>query len=425
MTLKIYKKLQIINSFIKDFKLIDKFISKKVPFNDEPKLFMSATIFFSEMFLNKLKKIDYLYLPKYNAIGFSFDKFQKISELKSKAEAIERFFQYLLDKRELINFSELNKKQKQITNNSFKEFFKENKFIENIPLVKGFFKKFDGNLEIVFIPYVFLFLNFLDKHEEKKLVCEPNTNGSSFGFTLQDALYRALYEAIERECVVNTFISNIGIFEINKFSKEVKNLIDYFYQYRLKIKVYQFKNHFGLYVVGVFIIDDFSDIFLTFGYKCGNDLNKTIIGALLEAFHSRISIKNSHKRFQIFKKEKIENISDSTFFFAKKNNGIKLLEKIEKIKNNTLKFKKEIKKNKKNINLEYFYYIFNQSLSKKNFFVVKVIVPDFNCFFLNQENLKKFFNFNKLKKYLDNNYNNADYIYKNIVDKKIDKLPTF
>jgi hypothetical protein len=102
-----------------------------------------------------------------------------------------------------------------------------------------------------------------------------------------------------------------------------------------------------------------------------------------------------------------------------------LLEKIDKIKNNTLKFKKEIKKNKKNINLEYFYYIFNQSLSKKNFFVVKVIVPDFNCFFLNQENLKKFFNFNKLKKYLDNNYNNADYIYKNIVDKKIDKLPTF
>jgi hypothetical protein len=46
MPLKIYQKLQIINSFIKDFKLIDKFISKKVPFNDEPKLFMSATIFF-------------------------------------------------------------------------------------------------------------------------------------------------------------------------------------------------------------------------------------------------------------------------------------------------------------------------------------------------------------------------------------------
>jgi len=421
--MNIDKKLKIIDSFIQKYEILDKFRTLKTIFNDEPKFYMSNTVLFSEMFLDKLRKNNYYFLPKNNSYGTSFGKFEKLSELKSKAEAIERFFLGTIEKNELVDFNQLDNIQKEMTKKYFGDFFEDKSFIEKTKLVKGFFKKNENHLESVFIPYQILYINQIEKFKTR-FRFEQNSNGAAFGFTLDEALENALFEAIERDVVVNTFIAGIGVFEITNFSEEVRSIINYFNQYRLKIKVFQFQNHFDLNVVGVYIIDDYSDIYLSFGYKCGRNLNKTILGAIFEAFHSRIYTKTNYKSFKRFRKEKINELKDSIYFFSKKKNGHQLIKKINEIKNRTLKFKKKIKKEKKGLEFEYFYYIFNQSLSRKNFFVVKVIVPDFNRFFLNQEDMKKIYNFEKLKEYIDNNYydfeSKCDLLFKY---KKIYNLP--
>jgi YcaO-like protein with predicted kinase domain len=425
LVLNTKSKLKIIDSFIEDYGLLYQSKTIKLIFNDEPKLFMSTTVLGSELFLNKVKNSSIFIFPKNNSIGVSVNKFKKISELKSKAEAIERFFQSLLDKRELIFFGDLNQTNKDTTRFHFGDFFLKEEFINKTPLVKGFLKKSNGETNVIYIPYNLLFLNFLDRDVFNNLLIETNTNGSAFGFTMKEALKNALYEAIEREVVVNAFISKIGMYQINKFSNEVKELIDYFDKYRLKIKIYEFKNHFGLYIIGAFIIDNYSNIFLNFGYKCDDNLNKAIMGAIFEAYHSRIFVKQMYKSFINFKKSSIENIIDSIFFFAKINNGVNLLKELKYIENNTENFEQRNKyKNKKiNLNLDFFYYIYNQSLTKNKFFVVKVLIPNFNSFFTNQKKYKKRFNYDKLIKYLAANYKNYHLIYKKNIYRKINVLP--
>ncbi len=226
------------------------------------------------------------------------------------------------------------------------------------------------------------------------------TNGTSFGYTIEEAVLGGFCEILERDAFFIQYLtkSTPPRVEISNIeNRNIELLVDYFSRYSLEVHLFDISLEFEPYIVMAIIIDK-SGIgpSIGIGSSCGIDPNRTIINALLEAqqirlYSRRLKLQSDNKPFNDQLKDKAlswygkEKIEQLDFFlnsdrFVQLNNGHKSKEEILR------EFPHDI-------------YVCDLSLpSMDNYKAVKIIIP--KCFPLYFDDSRMPINLSRFNKYL-------------------------
>ncbi|GIW63851.1 MAG: hypothetical protein KatS3mg091_653 [Patescibacteria group bacterium] len=377
--------------------LIKKIYCKTGLFHDEPKIYHYETIIDYKYLAKKNSEKYYTYYSENDIIGSGISFFSKEEAIqKSLSEAIERLTFYTVNVNKIITDKtklDFIRKQQQKFILKYKH-DDENEY--QYGLIKA--KKLNDPKNIFYIspkhiyPYYLRYLMY--KKNLKKINIYPiktSSNGLATHIDLSSAIINGIYEVIERDAFIDSYISNTGFFKVKLTSlknNKIKKLDKLCKKYLLKWLLFYIETNLKIPTFLSLLIDQSEKIPMnSFGIKSNLNPIKAIIGSLEEAFIGRHSLKilsvdpklNLIFHFQtknnwtilekfLFEKE----YSNKLINLLKKAKGLEInLEKIRYAK------KQELLKilnilQKKNIDI---YYV-NLSLKEiKNYFTIKIIAP--------------------------------------------------
>lgn len=400
------KTLEKMNELVGNNKIIIG-IKKSFQFNDEPKFFQ-YTSFMNDSMSDTDAPWDE------ESLGSALDIDDDTSKIKALGECIERYclakfrkkdfnksdFSSIKDKAtnpiNFINYIEINKK------NSLKESSIEKKqlfWTDCHDIINN--KKMKIPAQLIYVPY----------KENELLLRAPISNGAACASSKDEAIYKGICELIERDSFMIYYLNKIVPEKINLDSidhPKIKKIIEKFDRYFLEVNLFNITTDLGVPTILCILVDN-SGVgpAISLGTKTDWDVMKCIEGALLEAQHTRLWIRDAMiSGKSIDSIDKIKSIQDRGLFWAKKS----------KIKNLSffLKSKKNISVSKMILNIrpqdklkkvinvikqkKYSLYIKDLSDKKikdKGFFVFKSIIPELHPLFL-FENVKYIFG-NRLK----------------------------
>ncbi len=364
-------------------------------YNDEPKIFNYGIKY-------KSKRKDNLNI----ASGFSFDK--KLALVKVLGEALER---YSLDiykpkivaKGSITEISKLGQYLKPLRISPFS--VRQLKQRENSKFVIRNSSKFSWSEAVflnknkkILIPSQLISFNhsLIDGEPE---IMPINSTGTAFGLTFDEALYRALCEAIERDAFVISYLNKLPSPRIDLKSlndTKIDKILDILGRYKLEVFVLDLTMDIGIPVFGALVIDKTGlGPAISLGLKAGWETKNCIIGAIEESLMTRSWIRD--KSFYINPKSKkvikIENIEQRALLwfptqmiehlnFWLKNKNIIRIDTKKKSDNKLEKTLKSLIDNGMNI---IYKDITPKVIKNAGFFVIRTLIPELQPLYLNEK----------------------------------------
>lgn len=218
------------------------------------------------------------------AYGFSSVSPKK-ALFKCLTESIERFFQLCYRESQILysNFNALKEPALDpylyIPKNTVRD--------KRLGWVKG--KNVTKNLPVL-IPAQLVFLNYRRNHDQV-LLQDSNTTGAAGGFDYESTLTRAVYEVVERDAFMNTFLGRFPAKRINPYSIKstpLLNLLRKIEQYNFEVNLFDITTNIRIpsYLA---ILVDYTGLgpALGFGTKTSFDQIEAIVGCIEESLQSR------------------------------------------------------------------------------------------------------------------------------------------
>lgn len=380
---------------------IVKNISKGIAFNDEPDFYYYLAEINKN--LQHLKKVT----TEINAGGASFKSAESALQ-KCLSETVERYSLFSMKENGVKNtYLEIIDSEKNalnpeeisgIKNSQSKKF----QWVEGNNLTKGIKS---------YIPEQLINLNYKNRINEINLSPVIST-GASANYSEEEAILGGIYEVIERDSYMSSYLTQIippliNIETIN--DNQIKKILYSCLRYKLKPYVFDLTNDLNIPVF-LTLLTDKTGIgpAVTIGVKCDLDPLNAIIGSIEESFMSRTWV-----RFNMLglKKTKIYNnrITDSRLKRALLWSSLSIFKRLNSIINqNSNNLILDSEKKELNVKEKINYLI--KSLAKKNFqiftkriftgtlldkhlTVCKVIIPPLQPLYL----FKPFINLKRLK----------------------------
>ena len=383
-------------------------------------------------YIKKIESLDHLFFDVYTPLSYSITiKLQKEEEEKeifvasgaSFVSKEEAFTKALIEGVERIYFFNIHKQKvyKQIAD-AEKRFIPDGFTHDKIE----YWIKSKNLLtqESIYLPAFFINKKYLPlKHinKTKKIVLPAyTTNGMSAEFNLTKATINALYEIVERDAVISTFLLQAPIKRINirslfSINPLIKKIYSKLRQYRLKWLLFDITTDLQIPVFLSLVYDKQLDFpLISPGAKANLSVSQAVIGSILESlmiypqYRYNLYKEKIKKRINI---EKLNTITDRGIFWTYSFNKyflrnflhtkqINLRKKLDRkivSKNAELKIIiNRFKKTGKRIFLYKFKNIFKEDILKK-IFVVKTFSPDLQDIFFDEANKKCYINSNRLK----------------------------
>lgn len=329
-----------------------------------------------------------------NAGGFSFED-KELALLKCLGEAIERF-STLVFRKNLLTYSTFESLMEPALNPAL---FTNKLTTNNTKL--GWVKGFSLDQEPYLIPAQVIYLNYAGQFKEPRLT-QFITTGAAGGFDHESTILRGVYEVIERDAFMLTYLLKIRVPCI-KLSTLENSRIDYIIQkakrYNLELRVFDITNDLQIPSFLSVLIDRTGlGPPVSLGLKSSLSPIDAVIGSMEESFHTRPWMKHEllHGKRGDLKinprdiKYLLERglfwmspkmLKHLDFLLNQPEKGFKLLQ-------NEITPAKELRL-VKNILEEKGFKVFYADITMKNFkklgyLVYKVIIPELQPLFLNE-----------------------------------------
>ncbi len=373
-----------------------------------------ASVFYDEPRIHKyiaLLRFQKKYSDGYPAkkiilgIGFSFES-DVLALTRCLGEALERLSLYCYKNSSLTRANK-NLEFKTMNLSHYKN--NDDANVKKLNWVKGI------NLDTkqsVLLPAQIVYLNYRQRHREKPLTTNIST-GATGGFSRQDALLRGIYEVVERDCFMTTYLNKIEVPKIDLQSLNnttVKKIDSYFSRYNLELSVFDVSNDLEIPCFMAVVVDR-TGIGPTFtlGLKCSLNPYSAIVGSIEEAISARNYPRKqvTHNKtvdFHIDPK-KIKTIENRALYwldprlidrldFLLKNKKTKFRMKI--FPDNSIEELELVKKLLKNKNLQIYAVDISMDIFKETgYFVYKVVIPGLQPVYLDET--QKEFNTTRLQ----------------------------
>jgi len=407
-------------------KIIDELCSKKIfnfienysgIFYDEPKFFLCNAI------LNYKKIYSDGEIPKINlnSTGVSALSIQD-ALIKCLGEAIERYGLCCYRNEDLCFFSTNDLVRKKV------DCLDPTIYVPNLNINQTKFGWVTGKnlLKNIpsFIPAQLVFLNYKKLKKEPSLAHTIST-GAAGDFNPLQAKIKGIYEIVERDAFMTTYLLKNAAPMVNL--KQIKDrtirfILESYYRYKLTVYLFDITNDLKIPSFLTILIDQTKQgPILTLGIKANFDINKAIIGSLLEAFSPRPWIRQKIMQKKINLKRVIKNTYITSFSeriaFWNHPQKIFLLNFLLNQKPKNIQFVKPINNPYQEFTLIkkifdinhydiYHYKLKLDFLTKINYYVYKTIIPQLQPLYLTEKNkpirltrLKKVAKYFGLKKF--------------------------
>ncbi len=265
---------------------------RRTPFiNDEPKLFQYVATVNSKLVKQNT------YAQEVYGTGTSFD--ERNARLRALGEAIERYslaayktlhlvyadrqtLHNALDPGTVVNFSSVQLKNPRfrrcrVAANSRFNWIKAK-------TVTG--KELFVPAQLIFVPYIFA-------RSEPRLRFSIST-GAATGTTLTEALFRGICEVIERDSFMIYYLNKIPVTEIKTLhgTDDLREVTAYLARYKLETRIFNLTTDVEVPVFLCVLIDRTGvGPAVSVGAKAGFHAQRTILGAIEEAMHSRLWVR--------------------------------------------------------------------------------------------------------------------------------------
>ena len=381
----------------KKAKIITSFYS--VPnYNDEPKLHIYSA---------KLRETYKISDSEENvgefSGGASFDPTQ--AALKTLGEAIERYclaiyHKHSLKKGRFTDFSNALNPQKVCSfskSQKTKNNFKASRYDKNSVFhwVEGYSLSKMGKIlipaQLVYVPY----------HMSEPIIRFPITTGAASGNSLTSAILRGIYEIVERDAFMITYLNKLQVsrIELERSENFLLQILNIYKKYFLELHLFDITTDLGIPSILALILDKTGEgPAVSIGLKSHMDVKSALLGAIEEAQHVRPWIRDELSRAGFFKKTHIHSILDRGLLWSRTEMIPKLnfLLKTEK-RINIKKYYQLYKKNDyrcltkileifklKNYSVN-FVDVTLPTVKKLGFYVIKVIIPELQPLYLDED----------------------------------------
>ena len=228
------------------------------------------------------------------------------------------------------------------------------------------------------------------------IVMPINSTGTAFGLTLEDALYRAICEVVERDAFVIAYLNKIPSPQVSLDKirdKEISYILSILQRYRLELVVMDLTTDIGIPVFCAIIVDKTGlGPSVSVGLKAGVETRECLIGAIEEALMTRSWIRDRVIYMQGGNVNAIKDIQERAElwfptnmikkldFWLKSDNKSKI--KITRTKTNRWEL---TKKSLEDIGIGVIYKnISPDEVRNSNLFVVRVLIPSLQQFYLDE-----------------------------------------
>lgn len=226
-----------------------------------------------------------------------------------------------------------------------------------------------------------------------------NSTGTAFGLTFDEALYRALCEAIERDAFMINYLNKIPSPRIDLKSLndvDLNKIIDILERYKLEVFVFDLTTDIEIPVFEALVLDRTGlGPAVSLGLKAGWETKNCIIGAIEESLMTRSWIRDNsfHINPGPKKVEEIENIEQRAFLwfptqmieqldFWLKNKNIA---KVDTEKKSGNKLEKTLRLLIDNGMTIIYKDITPNVIKNAGFFVIRTLIPELQPLYLNEK----------------------------------------
>lgn len=147
----------------------------------------------------------------------------------------------------------------------------------------------------VFVPAQLVYLTYPKANEP--VIYHTNTTGAACGRSFEEAAYRGLCEAIERDAWMITYFNKLSppvvdLSDISKFKNpELIKLLNLFKRYNLEVYAVDMTTDIKIPTILGIVRDENSPAKIAFGAKTCLDPEEAILGALMEAQRIRLAVR--------------------------------------------------------------------------------------------------------------------------------------
>ncbi len=355
-------------------------------FYDEPQIFhYGASLDFQQ------KYSDGLIPDEITASGLSFNS-ANTALLKCLGESIERYCLYCY-KESSVTLLGINK---------LGEFLNTSSNVVNNQLVGCVSGYNTIDKTRVFIPAQLVYLNYKLRNNEARLFSNIISTGAAGGFNANSTILRGIYEIIERDAFMTTYLNKISHHPIDLFTihnEKINFILNEYKRYNLQVFLFNITNDLFVPTFLTISIDPFAMPILSLGLRSDLRVNEAIIGSLEEAILTRSWIRkkivNRELRQKVVSVKKINTLITRAQYWLNRNalNTLSFLlrqrpvplnaqntyyndEKCFDLIINTLM--------KKNLHI-YHVDITHQVFKKSGYLVYKVLIPELQPLYLKEQ----------------------------------------
>lgn len=141
----------------------------------------------------------------------------------------------------------------------------------------------------VYIPAQTVFMSYSRKKEIP--LCPPMSTGTAGGFNEKETILAALYEAIERDSYMTTYLKKIPAYKIDHTTlqnSQLQNIVHNILQYNLEVHIFDITNDLEISTYMTIVIDKTGiGPAITIGTKSGLNTVSTIVSSIAEALMAR------------------------------------------------------------------------------------------------------------------------------------------
>lgn len=358
-------------------------------FNDEPKYFQYITIV--------KKSSDY---PSFYGVGCSPN--EKIAQMKSLTEIMERYCLYVKDKRKFIksSFEKLNNALDPTSVISFSKSQLRKRMFKKFRVTRNSLLKWTHGISLIrekpiLIPVQLLSLSHV--FEDEPIIKIPISNGASTGTSMAGATTRAIWECIERDAFIITYLNKLPRSRVITDDQDIGDILALFHRYRLEVYSFDITTDIKVPTIFSIVIDRTGKgPAISVGMKCDLNAKNALIGSILEATSLRLNVRKIFMTEYVKqpKKINIKNHRDRGLYwsslsmirhlnFLLDSKNVKNLERIKSYKGDSLSNLKKTISILKKKNIETIVADITKPVIRRfGFRVVYAIMPELQPFYL-------------------------------------------
>lgn len=178
-----------------------------------------------------------------------------------------------------------------------------------------------------YVPAQSIYFNYRKRKLDQADLAVPISTGCAGGFGHQSTLLRALYEVVERDAFMTTYLTKHQAprIDLNQLQfKEVAPLLKIAARYNLEARLFDITNDLGIPTfLGCLIDRTGLGVAFSLGAKSAYDVKTAILGSLAEAFNIRPWMRHHfwqhHRQLVKINPNKIADIEERALFWMRPN----------------------------------------------------------------------------------------------------------